>query len=149
MTDLNRSELSDEAKDLLLRMLRFEVSARISIDAIYDHPWYRVETTHERMRQLFADVYADVSKSRGHVSRGGLGGGKWHKGLPSLMNSVRNIFKGIGGSGSGSGGGGGGGGGKEGKREREREREREKREREREILIICRIGAQYLRGGDI
>eukprot|EP00213_Chloropicon_mariensis_P006054 CAMPEP_0197484628 /NCGR_PEP_ID=MMETSP1309-20131121/57500_1 /TAXON_ID=464262 /ORGANISM="Genus nov. species nov., Strain RCC998" /LENGTH=644 /DNA_ID=CAMNT_0043027271 /DNA_START=174 /DNA_END=2108 /DNA_ORIENTATION=- len=56
--DLSKSELSDEAKDLLHKMLRFDVSQRIRLEEIYEHPWVTQELPDERVELLFSEIYS-------------------------------------------------------------------------------------------
>ena len=55
--DLSKSELSDDAIDLLHRMLRFDTSERIKLDEIYDHPWVQREQDHDKIEKLFSPLY--------------------------------------------------------------------------------------------
>jgi serine/threonine protein kinase len=61
--DLDKSELSEDAKDLLQKMLRFDVSQRIRLDEIYDHPWVSQELMDDRVEMLFSDLYLSRKKS--------------------------------------------------------------------------------------
>mmetsp|Transcript_3114 Transcript_3114/g.8536 ORF Transcript_3114/g.8536 Transcript_3114/m.8536 type:complete len:529 (+) Transcript_3114:1859-3445(+) len=62
--DLGKSELSDEVIDLLNRMLRFDISQRIKLDQIYDHPWVAREQSEERLEEIFAPLYSQKKKKR-------------------------------------------------------------------------------------
>jgi len=69
--DLSKSELSEEAKDLLHRMLRFDVEQRIKVEDIYQHPWVTRELAEEKLDVLFEPFYRRTSRDRGSHGGGG------------------------------------------------------------------------------
>ena len=85
--DLGKSELSDEAKDLLHKMLRFDVSKRIRVEEIYEHPWVAQRSlSDERIESLFSDL-------RGRKTGGGRYASRKSDLLSKWMNRFLDLFK--------------------------------------------------------